>query len=322
MAYVEGMVQNFRPTLSVIPESVAVSPRATTEQLERHPIAPCDESSPPSTSPPSTLPRSRGTLRMAFKRRDERTVLDTLYQSGCSKMRLPHSEESAPPVAVIINTGGGLTGGDKTDLAVRWNAETRASVSTQAAEKIYRALAGNAVIDNRLYIGTSAEAEWLPQETILFDKAALVRTMRVDIGRGASFLGLESLVFGRTAMGETVRSGHLRDSWTVERCGRLIYSDVLHLSGDIADLLDRPAIGNGARAFATLLLVSEHLTQIFLDALREILGHARGLAAASLWNGILSVRFLAPDGDILRQDVAQALHFLRGGRALPKVWQC
>ena len=307
-------MQTFRPILSVVPES-ASAPSPMITRLQPHPSAAGERRLTP-------LTRSRGALRVSFKKRGDRTVLDTLYQAGCSKLRLPNPDGDAAPVAIVINTGGGLTGGDVTALTVRWKAETEACVSTQAAEKIYRSLAGNAEVHNQLHIEAGAAAEWLPQETILFDRARLDRAMRVELARNASFLGLESVVLGRTAMGEDVRSGHFRDSWQIERDGLPVYSDIALLSGDIGRLMDRPAVGNGARAFATLILVGEDLTAAFLDALREILNRARGLAAASLWNGILAVRFLARDGDILRRDVAQALHFVRRGRALPKVWQC
>ena len=123
-------------------------------------------------------------------------------------------------------------------------------------------------------------------------------------------------------MGEDVTSGQIRDFWRVYRARRLIYVDIFRLDGDIAAHLDHGAIGAGARAFATILLVAEWVTQELLESLREMLSRARGRAAASLWNGILAARFLARDGELLKHDVALALAVLRGGRALPRVWQC
>ena len=268
------------------------------------------------------LPRSRGTLRLSFKRRDEKIVFGDLYQQGCLRARMPRCDGGSFSEAVVINTSGGLTGGDRTAVVAEWAPATAAAVCGQAAEKIYRALSGAAEVSNVLHVGASAIAEWLPQETILFNGAALKRSLDVNLHESSSFLGIESVVFGRTAMREEVVSGHMRDQWRIFRGGKLIYADVFRLSGAISEQLNRTAIAAGGRAFATIIYTARSIAQDLLEALREVLGHARGRAAASLWNGILAARFIAPDGEALRHDISQALRVLRNGRALPRVWQC
>ncbi len=99
-----------------------------------------------------------------------------------------------------------------------------------------------------------ATLRWLPQETILFDRARLHRGIEVDLSEGASLLLAEAVIFGRTAMGESVRSGELIDRWRIRRDGRLVFAETLRLGGDIGALLARPAAGNGAVALATVLL--------------------------------------------------------------------
>ncbi len=130
-----------------------------------------------------------------------------------------------------------------------------------------------------------------------------------------TFLGLEAVVLGRTAMGETVRSGSLRDRMRIWRGGRLIYADTLALDGDIAALMQRAAIGGGAKAMAVIVHASAGAADL-LDPVREAISGAVGLAAASTWNGLLAVRLLAPDGEALRHDIALALVVLRQ-RACP-----
>jgi urease accessory protein len=268
------------------------------------------------------LPRSRGALRLSFKRHREKTVLGGLYQQGCLRARLPRSGSGNFTEAVIMNTSGGLTGGDRLAVTAEWRPATSASICGQAAEKIYRALSGAAEVSNVLHVGPASAAEWLPQETILFNGAGLKRSLDVHLHDSSSFLGIESIVFGRTAMGEEVVSGHIRDAWRIIRGGRLVYADIFRLSGAISEQLNRPAIGAGARAFATIIYTARSVAQDLLDELREVLAHARGRAAASLWNGILATRFIARDGEVLRHDITQALNVLRSGRALPRVWQC
>jgi urease accessory protein len=288
--------------------------------LGEHPLVQGPEQQREENAAP--LARSRGTVRMAFKRGIERTGFDTLYQAGCLRVRMPRSESGASPDAIVINTAGGLTGGDDVSLTARWRLGAEATLCSQAAEKIYRSRDHVVRVSNRLDVEQGAKAEWLPQETILFDRAALDRRLDVHIERQSAFLGLESVIFGRTAMGEEVISGQIRDSWRIYRARRLIYADIFRLDGNIAAHLDRRAMGAGGRAFATILLVAEWVTQELLESLREGLARARGRAAASLWNGVLAARFLARDGEVLKHDVALALGVLRGGRALPRVWQC
>lgn len=266
--------------------------------------------------------RSQGVLDLSFRKRSNVMTLDRTYQSGCLRMRLPRREHAAEaPCAVLINTAGGVAEGDRLDQQIEWGTDTVATVTTQAAEKIYRALTKGSAISTRLTVAPGASAEWLPQETILFDQARLRRDARIVLEGDVTFLGLEAVVLGRTAMGETVRQGSLRDRMRIWRNGRLIYADTLALDGDIAALMQRSAIGNGAKGMAVIVHASAQ-AKTLLGPVRDALGGAEGLTAASTWNGLLAVRLLAPDGETLRHDVALALAALREGRPLPRVWRC
>jgi urease accessory protein len=158
---------------------------------------------------------------------------------------------------------------------------------------------------------------WLPQETILFDRCALDRRLHVELAADAWFLGVESLVFGRAAMGESVALASLRDVIQVRRAGRLLLHDAIRLDGAVAATLQRAAIADGARAVATLVHVAPD-TDAALDTVRDALPNG----GASAWDGMLVVRVLAADGASLRTAVVAALHVLRAGRPLPRVWNC
>jgi urease accessory protein len=266
--------------------------------------------------------RSQGVLDLSFRKRGNRTAVDRAYQAGCLRMRLPGSRsETSEPCAVLMNTAGGVAEGDSIGQRIARGEDTFATVTTQAAEKIYRALAAGCAISTQLTVARGAHAEWLPQETILFDASRLRRDARIVLADDVTFLGLEAVVLGRAAMGETVTRGSLRDRMRIWRNGRLIYADTLALDGDIAGLMQRAAIGGGARAMAVIVHASAAASTL-LDPVRDALAEARALAAASCWNGLLAVRLLAPDGETLRHDIALALAALREGRPLPRVWRC
>jgi len=253
--------------------------------------------------------------------RDGRTVLRDLRQEGCLKARFPRP--AGWMETVTVNTSGGVAGGDVLETALAVDAGASASFSAQAAERFYRALPADppSAIATRIAVAAGARAEWLPQETILFDRCAVSRRLSVDLAQDAWFLGVESLVLGRAAMGETLRAARVSDTIVLRRDGRLILHDAIRLFGDVADCLAGPATARGAGAVATLVHVAVDAERR-LEALREAWEHAPAEAGASAWDGMLVGRIVAADGAALRATVALGLQTLRGTRPLPRVWMC
>lgn len=177
--------------------------------------------------------RAEGRGHLAAKLFDGRTRIRELYQEGAAKIRLPDTFDASME-AVIINTAGGLTGGDRMDWSVDAGAGTHIDVTTQACEKIYKASAGIAEVATSITVGARARVDWLPQETILFDRAALFRRLDVDLDESAEFLAVEAVLLGRKAMGEAVVSGLFRDRWRIRRSGQLIHAEELRLSEGVA----------------------------------------------------------------------------------------
>ena len=214
-----------------------------------------------------------------------------------------------------------MLGGDRLALDFDLAAGADVVLTTVAAEKIYRAEARDAAVATRLALAAGARLAWLPQETILFDGARLVRSLTVDMAADASLLAAETLVFGRLAMGETAVTGALRDGWQVRRAGRLVFADETRLAGDMAAVLDAGAGGGGARA-AALVLFAAPEAEDALDPLRAALAPFAAVeSGASAFDGLLVARLLARSPDALRTAMVTALSLLGGGRALPRVWQ-
>ena len=214
-------------------------------------------------SPP--LQRAQGAGRLAVKAEGGVTRLARLYQDGCAKIRLPTDHAARGLEAVLINTSGGLTGGDRMIWHVEAEAGARLTLTTQACEKVYRARDGHAEIAVSLDAGAGARLDWLPQETILFDGAALSRTLEADLAADARLLAVEAVVLGRTAMGETVRRGTLRDRWRIRREGKLVFADDLRFEGPIADVAALTPTLAGGKAFASLLLVADDALQFHVE---------------------------------------------------------
>jgi urease accessory protein len=261
--------------------------------------------------------RSRGGVSIAFKPSgDGATRLADLHEFGGFRAKLPRTHGLTE--AVLINTGGGLLGGDAVRFEVNVAAGAAAQVTTQAAERVYRSLGPDCRIDLALSVEAGGGLHWLPQETILFNEARLARTISADVAPDATLLMVEATVFGRAAMAETVTSGHLCDVWRIRRGGALAYADTVRLDGDIQALLQRPALGAGAGALATVLYIAPDAMDR-LDRARGAIVEPAGRAAVSAWNGMLVGRFLAPTAEGLKTDVARLIAHL-SGFALPRVW--
>ena len=261
--------------------------------------------------------RAHGEVRADFRRIGRRTEPNQVFETGGYRLRMPRSH-AAHCDAVIVNTGGGMAGGDDVRFGFRCGEGGAVVVTTTAAEKIYRADGSPTRIAVTLDAAAGARLEWLPQETILFDGSHLDRTLDISLAADATLLLGEMLVFGRLAMGETLRHGALRDRWRIRRGGALILAETVALDGDIAAALDRPALGGGARAVATLLLVSPE-AESRLPEVREAIAATDCTIGASAWNGHLVVRALSASPAQLRAAIVTVLAVLRGG-SLPRLW--
>lgn len=266
---------------------------------------------------PVRMQRAQGSAQLAFHRRHGAARLKTLYQDGCLKIRLPRYLPGSPPEAILINTAGGLAGGDRVATEVDIAGATAATITTQACERVYRSAGEAATVSNRLTVGAGGRLAWLPQEAILFNGGHLSRRLDVDLEGDAELVAVEAVLFGRAAMGETLSHGVLHDRWRVRRDGRLVFAEDFKVSGDIAAQLARPAVLSGHAAMATVLYAAPEPERL-LSAVRTTIGPAGG---ASAWNGKLLIRLATASGLALRQRLEPLLSLLLAGRPLPKVWQ-
>ena len=236
-----------------------------------------------------------------------------VHEDGSLRVRFPNSEHDALE-AVLVNTAGGVAGGDSFAVSLNVGAGASLMAGTAAAEKIYRSTGADAEIGLSLDVGEGARLAWLPQETILFDEARLSRRIEIELAENASLVLAEALVFGRSAMGETVDRGFLADRWRLRRGGRLIFAENTRLDGDIVARLVRPATANGGVAIATVLVAPG--SKAALAAVRAL--DFAGEAGISAWNGIAVARLCARDGVALRHDLIALLAALE--QPLPRLW--
>lgn len=259
--------------------------------------------------------RAAGHVALEVAAADGVTRRKRVAEDGPLRVRFPGAVTDALE-AVIVNTAGGIAGGDSHSFKITVGEGARLAVTTAAAEKVYRSLGPDADIDVRIAVAPGARLSWLPQETILFDRSRLSRRIEVDLAEGASLLMAEAVVFGRSAMGEAVSEGSFRDCWRVRRGGRLVFAETLRLDGPIARKLAEPAVSHAGAAVATVLAIPGD--EALIERLRALADGFSGEVGISAWNGLAVARLCAKDGAALRGDLAAVLGALGG--ELPRLW--
>ncbi len=286
------------------------------------------EPSPPSLVPqrqpaqPADLERAVGKLALVVNHADGRDAIRDLHQSGCGRLLFPARLRTDPVEAVVVNTAGGLTGGDRFDVAVAVDAGAQAIVATQACEKVYASSGPAAKLSTRLTAKSAAVLRWLPQETILFEHSVLERSLTIDMAEDADVLAGEAILLGRQAMGESLITARLRDRWRIRRGGRLVFAEETAVGGKAGDWTAlrqaKALLGETTTALATIVHAAPGADK-GLDAARDIMASTGIDGGASAFDGLLVMRMIAPSGLALRQTLLQLLEHGIGGR-LPRVW--
>jgi urease accessory protein len=287
-----------------------------------------------SASPGSTdaLPRDRdlqrasGAGRIVLRGSDSRTDVVDVHQKFPIRIMCPTIDDGAVREAVVVNAAGGIAGGDRLEIEVTALGNALVTVTSQAAEKIYRSLDQPAQVVTKLKARDAAKLAWLPQETIVFNSARIHRQTEIDLSTGAELMALEWLVLGRTAHGEEVVRGHIRDRWLVRRDGRLVWADSFLVAEETFPHLRRKALLSDYKAIGTLLYFGPHLDRR-LEMLREAAQSLACNCAATVVSGLIVVRLAAETSFELR--IALICMLQRFGRdgdggpfRVPKMWSC
>ncbi len=262
-----------------------------------------------------------GIAEIGFAVREGKTRLGHLYERNPLRVLFPSPVPGDVPTAVLVMTSGGLVAGDRINISVTTGAGAGAHITGSAAEKIYRSTGATTLVEQRLDVGVSAWLEYLPPETILFDRARLRRNTRVELTSAAGFLGGGILVFGRIAMGERFAAGLLHEVWEVYRDGVLAWGDALHVEGDVAAMTTDPACFDGAEACATLIFAPQGGdARRFVEPARAVQQQSSGeglRAGVTAVSGLLVARWLGDAAPLRRAYADLACHLREAAMGLP-----
>jgi urease accessory protein len=260
-------------------------------------------------------PRARGDVALRVKSAPGGTALSGLRMAGSLKALFPRARRGLE--ALLVNTAGGITGGDRFSIVAEAGPGSDLTLTSQAAERVYRSSSGAGRVDTVLRAGPGARLSWLPQELIFFDGGALRRSLHVDLSSDARLLMVEPIVFGRQAMGETISTGQFSDRIRIDCAGVPLYRDALQIDQDFARVFARRAGLNGSIALASVVCVGPEVDG-HLKRLREMLPATGGVSLPG--PNVLCVRIVAADGFELRRSLVPVLEHLHEG-ALPISWR-
>lgn len=270
----------------------------------------------PTVSETFAANRAVGAVKFDVHLKDGATRRRQLHEEGSLRVRFPSPEQQGLS-AVFVNTAGGVAGGDRFDIDIAAGDGAHLTVTTAAAEKVYRSHGPEAQVNIALRAAADARLCWLPQETIVFDQARVLRRIDIDLAQSASLLLCEIVVFGRTAMGEIMAHGSFTDRWRLRIGGKLAFAETIRLDGDIAGKLARRAVANGGVAVGTALIVPGD--EFIVERIREVSDAFGAEAGVSAWNGFAMARFCAQDAARLRADMMKVLERVSPS-GLPRLW--
>ena len=272
------------------------------------------------------LQRADGAGRIVLGSSEQGTRIIDVFQKSPVRVMFPRVPGGAVEEAVLINTGGGVAGGDRLECSITALEKASITVTSQAAEKVYGALDEPARITTKLKISEAAKLAWLPQETILFNTARVRRNTEIDVCSGAEVLAVEWIVLGRSAYGEQMVNGQVTDSWRVKKDGRLIWADTFRCVDETYPHLHKKALLSRYMAIATLVYFGGDLNDR-VELIRDIAPSLECCCGATLVSGVMIVRFAAEAAFLLRLALYRVLHQFRLDRGpgpfrIPKMWSC
>ena len=272
------------------------------------------------------LQRAKGLCRIVVGDSERGNEIVDVFQRSPLRVIFPKIGSADVKEAVLINTAGGIAGGDQLRCDVTVAANAGIAFTSQTAERVYRALDEPARVLTGLKVTDGARLAWFPQETIIFNWARLHRETEIEVSSGAELLALEWLVFGRAAHGEQLFGGQIVDQWRVKCDGRLVWADSFRVVEEVFPHLQRRALLGNCKAIATLIYFGPELDKR-LEILRDISGSLDCFCAATSVSGLIIVRLAAETSSKLKLALRALLlrvgsEFGPGPFRVPKMWSC
>jgi len=230
--------------------------------------------------------------------------------------------------AIVLHPPAGIAGGDRLQIGIELGGGAQALLTTPGAGKWYRSSADAQPWAEQavsLKVGAGATAEWLPQESIVFDGARARMRTTVDLEAGAHFIGVETLCLGRRASGERFERGSLRLGTDIRLAGRLLWRERGVIDGGSPLLHSAVGLG-GSSVCSTLLAAGYDIDAGTLGACRAVAVSETGArGGVSALPQLFVARYLGHSAQAAREWFVRLWQHLRPTiigceAAVPRIW--
>ena len=220
---------------------------------------------------------------------------------------------------IIINTAGGLTSGDVNFNSIKISNDVVLNITTQSMEKVYKCKNLLAHTYTNITIGSDSYVSWMPLETIFFNGGKLRRRINIDLELSSNFLGIETIIFGRKAMGEKVKKGFLDDAWQINKNGKLLYSDFNRIDGNIDYKLSNNLVMQGNNILCNIIYTGRKM-KVYNRKILKVINKSKYFAGVSIVNEVMLLKVLAKDINEIRAFLDKFMDILDNNFNLPKIW--
>jgi urease accessory protein len=263
-------------------------------------------------------------LQLEYARTDRGTGLRRKTHTGpltVQKSLFPEGPEVCH--TLILHPPGGIAGNDTLAVDVKLNDAAQVLITMPGATKWYRTEDAPATQRLNVEVGAGATLEWLPPETIVFDRAVARMHTTIDLN-GGNYLGWEVLCLGRTASGETYDAGDIRQVTEISLGGELLWSERCRLNGG-SRLLAAPAGLGGAPVSAILLAAGQTVAPELVAKCRDVKVDGPARSGITAMRNIFVARYLGQSSEQAKCYFIDLWRLLRPcftGRAAvaPRIW--
>ena len=248
-------------------------------------------------------------LQLDYTRLNDKTIARHQHDGPLRILQSLYPEGDAICHNVLVHPPGGLVGGDTLNINITASGQSHGLVTTPGATRFYKSDGELALQQTTLQLHDTSRLEWLPMESICYNRCLAQNELRIELGPQAEFIGWDVTAFGLPLSELPFEHGRFRQH--IEVPGVWLERGLL----DAADtrLMKGPVGLAGHCCMASIFFITgtklnRARRQLALDAARAVIdGHSlQATAGATSPNDrVIVVRALSPV-------VEPAMQLLRG----------
>jgi urease accessory protein len=242
-----------------------------------------------------------------------RTVLAGQSFRAPFHLSKPYWDEDSRTLSVqVVNPTAGILSGDRLESEIAVAAEASLLVTTPSASRVFQMKGGSAEFRQHFVVSKGGWLEVMPEPLVPHRGSSYRQITNIEVEPGGGLFFADLLMPGRVGHGEAWVWDKLCLEIDVRVGGQLVLRERLQQSGEELRGLAELSGSGAAACFGNAVLIGEELEgdDIWKKALVALHGNGLWLGLSRLRLGGWSLKFVAPDGILLRQGLRDARRIL------------